>query len=172
MDKIEEVKIEDKITKELLIDEVLENNEIRQQLALKLNNVAKDMQLRPGNDKSTQTDAKLNLIKTIDDLLKSKESAVTTVLKLKLDEDANENVKAMNAAILDSIIEKFAGKGFANATGTNETKLEDIESDLDAELEAQLETPITEGEIKDYDSYSQDDDIPEIKELLSENPTA
>ena len=102
--------------------EVAESNEIRTTLINKLKPVVNSMNITPGEEKPTVTDAKLNVIKTVDDILKSKETAVVTMVKTMLakkENSDNEKANQQITEVLKQISTKIQPK-VANSTNMDE----------------------------------------------------
>lgn len=73
-----------------LQEKTKQTNEIRDQIVKKLMPVVETMEIIPGGEKSTITDAKMNVIKTVDELLKSSESAITSTIKIIMQQKNGE----------------------------------------------------------------------------------
>lgn len=105
------------------------SNRIRQAMVDKLKPVVDNMEIAPGNEKPTMTEAKLNVIKTMDDLLKSGEEALSSNIKILLQNKKTDNEDKHSeivATMLKQISTKFTPVSVQNNKQENlDQKLED-----------------------------------------------
>jgi len=79
---------------------------LRDKISNKLETVIDAMTIDCDMDKATVIDAKLNVLKTVDDILKSKENTTTSKIKLIMQKQNIENIRKSNdntAEILKSV---------------------------------------------------------------------
>jgi hypothetical protein len=139
-----------------LQETVMDNNTIRKELIDKLIPVVKEMQLTPGADKSTITDAKLNIIKTLDDILKSGESSIAGNIKLILQQKNNEEQSKTNEQVAEllkrmsnNVIPRFNNNGNTVAPADADKVFEETlkkENITISEAELELHQPVPKKE--------------------------
>ena len=139
-----------------LQEQTKQANILRQKMVDKLIPVIEDMQITPGQDKSTITEVKLNVLKTVDDLLKSGESALATNVKIALQ---NKKVDAddKHAEVVAQMLKEMSTK--IKPVAVNNQQLDDVDNKLEETFQTSKED-ISEAELEtnDIPPESEDED--------------
>jgi len=123
-----------------------ESNKYRDQLIQKLLSAANTIHITPDNDRSTITDAKLNVLKTIDELLKSKEQAVMSQIKLALNKKDSDAI-TQGAEIVADFLKKI-NPAMAVSQVTTNINDPSVEEALEKRFEEEQIPEIKEEELE------------------------
>ena len=145
-----------------LFEEVSVNNERREQLIKKLEEVVKDIRIVPGAEKPTVTDAKLNVIKTASDLLKDKEDAISRSISTALKKKDVDNNSAQNERLAELV--KMLDPAQLPKGNKTKSNIDDI--NLNKVIDANMDRPITSGELLESDTV---EDIENYEEYLEKD---
>ena len=105
-----------------------------------------NLNIDPVNDGASKLEAKLSLIKTIDDILKSKENATSTIVKLSMSRKDSDNLENISESVAEMLKRVELNKVPTGVATTNVLD-ESIDKDIEKICEEQA-LPITDAELE------------------------